>query len=216
VAADRDDEAPRLPDALWQRLRTDPTRAPEHLALAAARSHGPAAAEWLAEKRDRYAYGADELALMARKRHVHFARIGGAATGVGGFLTIIPDLAGLAWIQSRMVFFIAAAYDFDPQDRMRPAELLVLQGLYPEPLAARAALDGVGTSVAQAFVGNRLSRDEALLSRLLGMAGRSAAKRVAGKLVPGLAVAVNAVGNSRDTRALGERAIAFYGGPPAG
>jgi hypothetical protein len=30
--------------------------------------------------------------------------------------------------------------------------------------------------------------------------------------VPGLAVVVNAVGNERDTRALADRAIAFYGG----
>ena len=70
---------------------------------------------------------------MARRRHVNLASVEGAATGVGGFITLIPDLVGLAWIQSRLVFFIAAAYGFDPHDPMRPAELLVLNRLYDTP-----------------------------------------------------------------------------------
>ena len=69
----------------------------------------------------------------------------GAATGVGGIVTIVPDLVGLAWIQSRMVFFIAGGYGLDPHDPMRPAELLALNGLYHDPAGARAALDGVGS-----------------------------------------------------------------------
>jgi hypothetical protein len=37
-------------------------------------------------------------------------------------------------------------------------------------------------------------------------------KRAAGRLIPGLAIMFNAVGNERDTRALADRAIKFYGG----
>jgi len=203
---------PELPGSLWERLRADPVRAPEHLALAAAERHGPAAGAWAAEKRSMYAVTPAELARMAKRRHASMARFGGAATGVGGVLTVVPDLAALAWIQSRLVFFVAAAFGFDPRDPMRPAELLVLQGLYDDPGAARSALDGVGATVAQAYVSSRLSRDEQLTSRLLKMVGRKAAKRVAGRLIPGVAIAVNAVGNERDTRALADRAIAFYGG----
>ena len=70
---------------------------------------------------------------MARRRHATLASVEGAATGVGGFVTLVPDLVGLAWIQSRLVFFIAAAYGYDPLDPMRPAELLVLNGLYTDP-----------------------------------------------------------------------------------
>ena len=69
---------------------------------------------------------------MAKRRHASLARLEGAATGVGGFLTVVPDIVLLAWIQSRLVFFVAAAYGFDPRDPMRPAELLVLRDLYPE------------------------------------------------------------------------------------
>lgn len=201
-----------LPPGLWERLRSDPLRAPEHLALAAAERHAPAAEAWAAEKRRRYAHGPRDLALMAKKRHAALARFGGAATGVGGIVTIVPDLAAAAWIQSRMVFFIAAAFGYDPYDPMRPAELLVLQGLYGDPQSARQALDGAGETMAAAFVGSRLQRDEALATRLARMVGRRVAKRFAGRLIPFAAIAFNAIGNERETRALADRAIVFYGG----
>jgi EcsC protein family len=201
-----------IPDGLWDRLRADPRRAPEHIALAAAERHAPAAAAWAAEKRGRLGVGDRELARMAKRRHATLARVEGAATGVGGFITVVPDLVGLAWIQSRLVFFVAAAYGFDPHDPMRPAELLVLNGLYDDPASARAALDGAGVSVAEAYVGGKLSRDEALALKLAKMVGKSTGKKFAGRLIPGFAIAFNSVTNRRDTNALAKRAIAFYGG----
>jgi hypothetical protein len=201
-----------IPEGLWERLRTDPLRAPEHVALAAAQRHGPAAAAWVSDKQGRFAVAGGELAAMAKKRHATLARLEGAATGVGGFITMVPDLAALAWIQSRLVFFVAAAYGYDPLDPMRPAELLVLRDLYPDPQTARRALDGVGSTVAEAYVGSRLQRDEALVTRLALMVGKRGAKRIAGRLVPGFAIAFNAITNERDTRRLADRCIAFYGG----
>ena len=112
------------------------------MALAAAEYHGPAAAAWAERRRSVYGIASRTLAQMARRRHVNLASVEGAATGVGGFITVVPDLVGLAWIQSRLVFFVAAAYGFDPTDPMRPAELLVLNGLYESPGEAREALDG--------------------------------------------------------------------------
>jgi hypothetical protein len=212
VAAQADDRLRQLPAGLWERMRADPTRAPEHIAVAAAGVHGPAAAAWLAARRAIYAHSGHQLARMAMRRHATLARFGGAATGVGGFVTVVPDLAALAWIQSRMVFFIAAAYGYDPRDPMRPAELLVLFRLYDEPVAARAALDGIGSRVAVSWVGQQLSREEALARRLFSMVGRHTGRHVAGRLIPGLAIVVNAAANERATRRLAHRAIAFYGG----
>jgi hypothetical protein len=57
-----------------------------------------------------------------------------------------------------------------------------------------------------------MARDEALTARLLKMVGKRTGKRVAGRLIPGFAVAFNAVANRRDTNALAKRAIRFYGG----
>ena len=198
---------PHLPDGLLAALRADPVRAPEHLALAAADRHGPAAAEWVAEQGGR---DPRKLAQAAKRSHARLARFGGAATGVGGFYTVLPDLALMLWIQSRMVFYIAAAYGYEPRDRMRPAELLVLRDLYPTPRAAREALDGIGTPVAMAYVASRRERDQALAGRLLALVGRHGARRIAGRLVPLVAVGVNAVADERDTRRLADRAIAFY------
>ena len=70
---------------------------------------------------------------MAKRRHATLARFEGAATGVGGIFTRrARTWSALAWIQSRLVFFIAAAYGYDPRDPMRPAELLVLTDLYDD------------------------------------------------------------------------------------
>jgi hypothetical protein len=205
---------PEVPDSLWERLRADPVRAPEHIALAAADLHAPAAAAWAAEKRGRLGAEGAELARMAKRRHATMARFGGAATGVGGFLTVVPDVVLLAWIQSRLVFFVAAAYGFDPRDPMRPAELLVLRDLYPDPQTARAALDGIGKTVAEAYMGTRLERgrEQAMLSRLLRFVGKRTASRAARRLIPGVGMIFNAAANERDTRALADRAIRFYGG----
>jgi hypothetical protein len=205
---------PEVPDSLWARLRADPLRAPEHVALAASELHAPAAAAWAAEKRGRLAVSDRDLARMAKRRHAAMARFGGAATGVGGFLTVVPDIVLLAWIQSRLVFFVAAAYGFDPHDRMRPAELLVLRDLYPDPETARRALDGIGKTVAEAYVGTKLERgrEQAMLSRLLLFVGKRTASRAARRLIPGIGMVFNAAANEKDTRALGDRAIRFYGG----
>lgn len=205
-------EATSPPKRLWDRIRRDPLRAPEHIALAASELHGPAAAEWADRRRRMYGNDAKTLAQMARRRHTTMASVEGAATGVGGFITVVPDLVGLAWIQSRLVFFVAAAYGYDPNDPMRPAELLVLNGLYRDPIEARRALDGIGSTVAEEWVGSKLERDEAIVRRLTKMVGKYTGKKLAGRLIPGFAIAFNSVVNRRQTNDLAKRAILFYGG----
>ena len=124
---------------------------------------------------------------MAKRRHATMARFEGAATGIGGIITAVPDVVLLAWIQSRLVFFVAAAYGFDPHDPMRPAELLVLRDLYPDPETARRALDGMGKTVAEAYVGtklDRVGRERAMLSRLMMFVGKRTAARAARRLIP--------------------------------
>jgi hypothetical protein len=210
--AEVDEPTEEPPASLWERLRGDPLRAPEHVALAASELHAPAAADWADRRRRVYGTDPKTLAQMARRRHATLASVEGAATGVGGFITVVPDLVGLAWIQSRLVFFIAAAYGFDPRDPMRPAELLVLNRLYTTPGEARAALDGIGASLVETYVGSKLTRDEALAYKLAKMVGKSSTKKFAGRLIPGFAIAFNSVANRRDTNALAKRAITFYGG----
>jgi hypothetical protein len=204
--------AAELPPGLFDRLRLDPLRSPEHIALAAAKTFAPQAQAWADDKRSRFAVSPQELGKMAKKKHATLARFEGAATGVGGVVTMVPDLVALAWIQSRLVFYMAAAYGYDPHDPMRPAEALVLFEFYEDPVAARHALDGIGSTIAEAYIGNKLQRDEALALRLAKMLGIRSARKLAGRLIPGIAIVFNSVGNERRTRALADRAMRFYGG----
>jgi len=215
TAGARAREARDVPKWLWEQVRTDPARAPEHIALAAADVHAPSAARWIAERHGGRTRPPGAHARAAVRRHAHLARAAGAATGLGGWTTMALDLASLAWIQSRMVFFVAAAYGWDPRDPMRPAELLVLQGLYDDPYAARAALDGTGRSIAASYVGSLADRGDGALGRLVRMVGGHAGRRLGGKAIPGFASILNSVTNARETRELGRRAIGFYGGRTA-
>jgi len=206
-------ELPRLPPDLLSRLRADPVHAPEIIALAAGEVHGPAAARW--EQRERSGRDVSEkrLAKRTKARHASLARLEGAATGVGGLITLVPDLLALLWIESRVVFFIAAAYRRDPTDPMRPAELLYLRNLYPDVASARAALDGEGRLLAGQMIAKSLRggrQDSALALNLLRFAGKRTARSFAGRAIPGLAVVVNSLSNERSTRALADDAIAFY------
>jgi uncharacterized protein (DUF697 family) len=201
----------RPPESLWERLRAQPDRAPELIALAAAERFGPQAARWVqiaGPGRE-----PSELAKEAVKKHVRLARLEGAALGIGGAFTAAADLVALLWLQSRMVFYVGAAFGFDPRHPMRPAELLALQEVYRTPAEAREALDGVGKRLAQALVERGLAgrRDQAIAMRLMRYAGKRIARRYAGRLVPLIGAPIGAVQNAAATKELGRRALAYYG-----
>jgi uncharacterized protein (DUF697 family) len=201
-----------VPDSLWERIRVQPERAPEHIALAAAERFGPQAQRWAEVAGP--GHTPESLARTAFKKNVRLARMEGGALGIGGFVTAVPDLVALAWIQSRMVFYIAAAYGYDPNHPMRPAELLALTGFYETPAAARKGLDGMGRPLAFAAVERTLTkgRERTLFSRLLRYAGKRAMKRYGGRLIPFIGAPIGAVENAGATKALGHRALAYYGG----
>jgi len=212
-AATQIEHIERPPKRLWDRILAEPDRAPEYIALAAAERFGPQAAEWVR------AAGAGhtpaELAQMALKKHVRLARLEGGALGVGGAITAAPDLVALLWIQSRMVFFIAAAYGYDPQHPMRPAEYLALQGLYETPAEAREALDGVGKRMAQAMTEQALSnrRSNALHLKLAKYIAKRMARRYAGRLIPFIGAPLGAIQNGSATKQLGDLALSYYARP---
>jgi EcsC family protein len=206
----------RPPQRLWDRILAEPDRAPEHIALAAADRFAPQAEDWV-----RIAgpgHTPERLARVAYGKHVRLARLEGGALGVGGIFTAAPDIVALLWIQSRMTFYIAAAYGYDPYHPMRPAELLALQQVYRTPAEAREALDGVGKHMAQAMVERALlQRDRgALHLRLAKYLAKRTAKRYAGKFVPLIGAPIGALENAGATKAVGRRVLAYYGGEQAG
>jgi hypothetical protein len=209
-------DLPQLPKGLIGDLRADPTYAFETLAMAAVDVHGPAAAKWKASLGHRR-YSKEQFARSAIKRSVTGARVEGAAMGMGGFMTLVPDLSALAWILTREVIFVAAAYGFDPTDERRAAEVLVVCDIYDSVPKAQAALDRRGerilTALARTQVLNQLrggTHDRSLASRAVRYSGKKLAGKYGGRLVPGVGAVLGSMDNAASAKATGERAIAFY------
>jgi hypothetical protein len=200
------------PKRVWDRILAEPDRAPEYIALAAAERFGPQAEEWVRIAGPGHTQA--ELARIAMKKHVRLARIEGGALGIGGIVTAAPDLVALLWLQSRMVWYIAAAYGYDPNHPMRPAEYLALQGLYDTPAQAREGLDGVGKRLAFALAQKAVSgrHSEMLHLRLAKYVARRLARRYAGRLIPFIGAPIGAMQNGNVTGQLGRRALDYYGG----
>jgi hypothetical protein len=202
----------RPPKRVWNRIVAEPDRAPEYIALAAAERFGPQAKEWV--RIAGAGHTPEQLARLAYRKHVRIARLEGGALGIGGAITAAPDVVALLWIQSRMVFYIAAAYGYDPTHPMRPAEYLALQGLYDTPAHARDALDGVGKRLAFAIAEKTLTgrRPEMLHLRFAKYVAKRLARRYAGRFIPLIGAPLGALQNGGVTKDLGRRALAYYGG----
>ena len=156
-----------------------------------------------------------KLARIAYRKHVRLARLEGAALGLGGIFTAAPDVVALIWIQSRMVFYVAAAYGNDPRDPIRPAELLTIQGLYDTPEEARRALDGVGKLMAQAMAEKALAsrHGDRLHRRLVKYIAKRMARRYAGRYIPLVGAPMGAWQNSAATKQIGKAALRYYARP---
>jgi hypothetical protein len=203
----------RPPKALWRSVLAQPERAPELIALAAGDRFGPQAAEWV--RVAGAGHSPEQLAKVAYRKHVRIARLEGGALGIGGVFTAAPDMVALMWIQSRMIFYIAAAHGYDPLHPMRPAELLALQGVYETPAEARQALDGMGKLMAQAMVEKALAgrSTETMQRRLAKYLAKRVARRYAGRFIPLIGAPLGALQNAGATKEVGRRAMAFYAGP---
>jgi EcsC protein family len=203
----------RPPESLWKRILAQPERAPELIALAASDRFGPQAEEWV--RVAGAGHNPERLAKVAYKKHVRLARLEGGVLGVGGAFTAAPDVVALIWIQSRMVFYIAAAYGYDPRHPMRPAELLAIQGFYETPGEARRALDGVGKLMAQAMVEKALAsrNTDALHRRLVRYLARRFARRAAGRFIPLIGAPLGAIQNGNATAEVGKLALSYYARP---
>jgi EcsC protein family len=203
----------RPPRSLWRSVLAQPERAPELIALAASDRFGPQAEEWV-----RIAgpgHSPEKLARIAYRKHVRLARLEGGVLGIGGAVTAAPDMVALLWMQSRMVFYIAAAYGYDPRDPMRPAELLSIQGVYETTAEARAALDGMGKLMAQAMIEKALAgrSRENLHRRLAKYLAKRLARRYAGRLIPFVGAPLGAMQNAGATKDVGRRALSYYARP---
>ena len=211
-----DDRPSLLPEGLFDRMRADPVRAPEHLALAAVERFGPEAQAWIAEFRGRFPMVTDaHLATVTRTRFIRLSRYSGAVAGVAGGVGAVVDFGVLAWNQARMVIYLAAIYGEDPTSRERAAELLMLQNVHKVMGAAETALDIASRRAAPADLlkhSDRLRTGSlvTLAVVLARMAGMKLAKKGLMKVIPFAAVPLGAMANASSTKNLADKAIAMY------
>jgi hypothetical protein len=209
-----------LPDGLWERLRSDPSHAPQYIALAAVDRWGEQAREYARRVREQHPDATNrELADMVKRRHAVLARMEGAAAGVpatiapiaGAAASILPDLTALAWIQSRMFVHIAAVYGHDTTDRETAVEMLVVLGFYRSTEAARVAVTEASKRVATRLVNMYLKGGTLLLLKQMARYGGVKFSR-AGLLraVPLISIPISAGVNELSTRSLAKRAIKMY------
>jgi hypothetical protein len=130
-------EAPAVLRLLW----ADPQYMPEHLALWSLKHFGPRASSAVEKLRD--ANPGTEAAALEAAVIEHQTRVSmteGAFVG-GPFILLIPVAfcAGLL-AQGQMALELAALAGYAPDDEMRAADLLVIQGAYASTAEASAAL----------------------------------------------------------------------------
>jgi hypothetical protein len=171
-------EAPALLRILW----ADPQHMPEHLAVWSLKHFASRAVSAVDNLRRDYPNElTDDLEQRAIERQTHVAIAEGAVVG-GPFIVLIPIAFCAALLaQAQMSLELAALAGYAPDDEMRAADLLVIQGAYASPDQAGAALATV-TRDQSSRVGRRLPRGSRIsmikrMAYLLGVLQSNAQKR---------------------------------------
>jgi hypothetical protein len=147
-------EAPSVLRLLW----ADPQYMPEHLALWSLKHFGPRASSAVEKLRDsRPGAGLGEYEAAVIEHQTRVSMIDGALVG-GPFIVLIPFAFCAALLaQAQMALELAALAGHDPEDELRAADLLVIQGAYPSTAEASAALTRM-TRRPELHEGKRLPR----------------------------------------------------------
>jgi hypothetical protein len=167
-------EAPAVLRLLW----ADPQFMPEHLALWSLKRFGPRASATVAKLHDAHP-GADagELEAAVIEHQTRVSMTEGAFVG-GPFLVLIPVAFCAALLaQAQMALELAALAGYAPDDEMRAADLLVIQGAYASTAEASEALAKL-TRDPKSRQGKRLPRGTRIamvkrMAYMLGLLGSS-------------------------------------------
>jgi hypothetical protein len=167
-------EAPAVLRLLW----ADPQYMPEHIALWSLKYFGPRAGSAVSKLRDSHP-GADsgELEAAVIQHQTRVSMTEGAFLG-GPFIVLLPVAFCAAMLaQAQMTLELAALAGYAPDDEMRAADLLVIQGAYPSTTEASAALAKL-TRDPKRREGKRLPRGSRInmvkrMAYMLGVLGSS-------------------------------------------
>ena len=220
-------EAPAVLRILW----ADPQNMPEHLALWSLKHFGPRASSAVEKLRRSHPNAeSGELERMVIERQTRLSMTEGAFVG-GPFIVLMPvAFCGALLAQAQMALEVATLAGYAPNDQMRAADLLVLQGAYPSTSDANAALVKVARAP-KSREGKRLPRGTrwSMIKRMafmLGVMGASGEKPsrlrsllqtalvgtvfLVGLVLPLIWVPYMAMAFRKSGLLMGERATQFY------
>ena len=218
----------------------DPEHVAERLTLHTMEKLGPPSLEWAqATRQSRPDDPPATIAEQLRDESARLARIDGAIAGTPFFAAVIPGYLGFLWQEDRMSLRTAALFGHDPTELRTAASGLALRGVHPTAESAEASLRTVSAIPMPEKPAQRRSLRTWIHSIhvILIFGGFLSAPSEKPKkqglaywlpttltLVVGLAfwaitwilpltfMIAMAWGCESQTRALGRRALAFYGG----
>ncbi len=142
----------------------------------------------------------DDAAGSVIRGGMKMAAVEGAGFGLGGFLTIVPDLGILSAITMRMIQKLSLIYGFELNTEDEIAELWIA--------AASAAGVDISRDLLEKEVINRFV--PRVIQRIAAKAGAEVAEKWAGRLIPLTSSAIGCALNYYFVRAWGERARAHF------
>jgi uncharacterized protein (DUF697 family) len=142
----------------------------------------------------------DSVAADVVRASMKIAVAEGAGLGLGGVLTIVPDLGILAAITMRMIQKLSLVYGFEFNTEDEIAELWVA--------AASAAGVDIGRELAEKELINRFV--PRVIQRIAVQASGDIVEKWAGRVIPVLSSVIGAGLNYYFVRAWGERAISHF------
>src|SRR5579864_4179774 len=142
----------------------------------------------------------DDLAYRVIQSGMKLAAANGAGFGLGGVLTMVPDLSILAGITLRTIQKLSLIYGFEYNTDEETAELWIA--------AASAAGVDISREVLEKEVVNRFVPK--VIQRIAVQASKEAVEKWSGRVIPVASSAIGAGLNYYFVRAWGERAQAHF------
>lgn len=144
----------------------------------------------------------DDLAQRVIRSGMKMAAAEGAGLGLGGFVTVLPDLSILAGITLRTIQKLSLLYGFEYSTDEEIAELWIA--------AASAAGVDISRELLEKEVVNRFVPK--VIQRIAAQASTEAVEKWSGRLIPFASSVIGAGLNYYFVRAWGERALLHFRG----
>ena len=142
----------------------------------------------------------DDLAARVLRSAMKMAAAEGAGMGIGGVLTLVPDLSILAGITLRTIQKLSLLYGFEYSTEEETADLWVAA-------ASAAGVDISRELLEKEFVNRFVPK---VIQRIAVQASKEVVEKWSGRLIPLASSAIGATLNYYFVRAWGERAQAHF------